>query len=178
LAGWTALGTNGWRVEGGAIVGRTSGPPGWLATDADYDHFELELEYKLGSGSNSGVFLRGSPDGNVNGADFHEVQLLDDTAAKFANVSPDSKNGALFHQLAPTQAVPTQADQWHRLRVHCYGAHVRVAVNDVQVVDGELQPGRPPSGRIGLQLYPHRVHFRNLRVRPLKPDGAPTATAP
>jgi hypothetical protein len=174
LAGWTVLGKqNGWKVADGVIIGSTPSEPGWLATDADYDDFELELEYKLSPGSNSGVFLRASAGGKVSGADFHEVQLLDDAAAKYANVSPDSKNGALFHQLAPAKAVAAPPDQWHRLRVHCYGSHVRVAVNDIPITDGELPPIKPSRGRIGLQLYPDRIEFRNLRVRTLNPDGTP-----
>ena len=68
-------------------------------SDNEYRNFTLDFEYKLAPGSNSGVFLRAWPEGKVNGADFHEVQLLDETSPKYASIRPTNRTGSLFAKL-------------------------------------------------------------------------------
>ncbi len=65
LDGWTAYGTELWYVEDGLLVCE-SGPDeeyGYLATDANYDDFELELDFKQEADGNSGVFIRSTIEG-------------------------------------------------------------------------------------------------------------------
>jgi len=178
LSEWTVKGDNGWSVKDGAVLGRTATPAGWLMSNAEYEDFEFELEYKLTPESNSGIFLRASPDGDLSGADFHEIQLLDDLAPKFVSLDGKQKNGGLFGRIAPTNAPRTPSGQWHKMGVQCFGTHVRVSINGVQVIDGELPPDKPSRGRLGLQLYPTQVEFRNLRVRNLDAQGMPPIVTP
>ncbi|MEM9659895.1 MAG: DUF1080 domain-containing protein, partial [Planctomycetota bacterium] len=61
LEGWTQKnGTATYRVEDGAIVGRTSegSPNSFLCSVPEYGDFELEFETKVDSGLNSGVQVR------------------------------------------------------------------------------------------------------------------------
>jgi hypothetical protein len=61
LDGWVQRnGTAAYRVEGGAIVGRTSAgsPNSFLATTRRYGDFELEFEVKVDDALNSGVQIR------------------------------------------------------------------------------------------------------------------------
>jgi hypothetical protein len=47
------------------------------------------------------------------------------------------------------------------------GNHVQLTINGVRVLDTDIPALNRPTGRIGLQLYPTRIEFRNLRVREL-----------
>ena len=175
FTGWTMVGAKGWTVAaGGVLVGRTSGTnPGWLMSDAEYDDFEFECEYKLGPDGNSGVFYRAWPEGKVNGGDFQEIQLLDDNSPKFANVRSNSRTGAIYGYAAPSPEVRPPAGQWHKLHFAVFRTSARISINGTQVVATELADGKRSSGRIGLQLHSDEVSFRNVRLRPLKPDGTP-----
>ena len=65
LTGWEAYGTERWYVEDGLLICE-SGPDeqyGYLATEATYDDFELELEFKQEADGNSGVFIRSTIEG-------------------------------------------------------------------------------------------------------------------
>jgi len=168
-SGWKQHGHNGWSVTGKVLVGETPGPTGWLMSEREFSDFELDLEYKMSPGGNSGIFFRVAPEGSLMGreADFPEVQLLDDNAPAFVNLGPKVKTGAIWQQIAPNPAPLAPPDQWHRLRLKVDGKHVQVAVNGQQVIDNELSKAPATSGRIVLQLGPPRVEFKNIRVRDL-----------
>jgi tRNA A-37 threonylcarbamoyl transferase component Bud32 len=182
LTGWTQMGAPSWSVVDGAITASQQTGPGWLMSDGEYGDFEFECDYLLKPDGNSGILLRAWPEGVVTGADFHEIQLLDDASPKFASVKPTGRTGALYGVLAPQAQSRPPADQWHHARVAVFGSRVKVTINDRLLLDGELPAGKRPRGRIGLQSHGGTVQFRNLQVRELLPDGAPrslsTAQAP
>lgn len=175
LTGWTVMGVKGWTVENGYILGKTTvgASNGWLMSEREFADYELELEYKITPGSNSGIFLRAFPEGDVSGKDFREIQLLDDDSPSFATQPAQNRTGSLFGRVAPDPAPKAPADQWHRVRVRLQGQQLQLAINDIAVLTHTLTDIRP-SGRIGLQLYPTQVEFRGIRVRSLDPTaGAP-----
>jgi serine/threonine protein kinase len=172
LTGWLQKGHAGWTVQGGVLSGESQRPPGWLMSQSEFGDFELELDYRLPPDGNSGIFFRALEAGAISGSEFHEVQLLDDTAEKFANVDPKGHTGALFGKLAPRNVPVTQPNQWHSLRVRAFTGHIQVAVNGTEILDAELPAGKPSRGHIGLQLYAPGVSFRNIRIRELNGDGS------
>src|SRR5215211_5057392 len=64
-----------WVVENGMIVCTGDGG-GWLGTEKEYANFELQLEYKLKEGGNSGVYIRAPKTGHISRVGI-EIQLLD-----------------------------------------------------------------------------------------------------
>src|SRR4051812_14343983 len=77
LAGWKATGkAEVWGAEKGVIYVEKGGG-GWLLTEEDYGDFELQLEYKLSKGANSGVALRTPREGDPAYVGM-EIQLIDD----------------------------------------------------------------------------------------------------
>jgi hypothetical protein len=169
LAAWNPQGLNGWSVSDGVLVGQAQrgGPVGWLMSEMEFGDYELEFEYKIAPGSNSGIFLRAWPEGNVSGGEFVEVQLLDDAAPDFAKVSPNCRTGAVFKYAAPQPTPNAPAGQWNKMLLSVRGKHVQVTVNGVQVVDADIPALDRQTGHIGLQLYPTRIEFRNIRIREL-----------
>jgi Leucine-rich repeat (LRR) protein len=182
LNGWSPQGYNGWSVANGALVGTAAGQRGWLMTDAVYADYEIQLEYKLGAEGNSGIFLGAQPGAPISGSEFCEVQLLDDAAAKYASLPANERNAAVYKKIAPSNAPTTPAGQWHRLRIACFGKHLRIELNGGKVIDSDVSEIKL-QGHIGLQLYPPApVEVRNISLRPLDPQGLPlrkqTATTP
>ena len=164
LTGWQ-LYRKGWSVKDGVLVGSGSE---WIMSDAEFLDFELELEYFLSKGGNSGVFLRAWADGKSSGGDFHEIQLLDDTDQQYSSIPDTHSTGALWNQIAAKPVLRPAPDQWHRLRVVADVEQLRVWINGTKVVDGQLPPGKPSRGRIGLQAHQTHVEFRSIRLRELR----------
>ena len=166
LNGWKVIGVQGWTVENGVLTGRAEQGKGrgWLMSTSEFKNYTLELEYKLSSGSNSGIFPRGFPNGNVSGKDFVEVQLLDDQSPEFATLPAVNRTGGIFGKIAPNPAPVAPANQWHRLKILLRGRHLILSINGMEVIK-ETLTDLPEAGHIGLQLYPKQVEFRNIRVR-------------
>jgi serine/threonine protein kinase len=168
LSGWTVIGHDGWRVENSTIVGRASNnEKGWLMSNESFGDFELQLEYLLEPDSNSGIFLRAWPEGAVNGADFHEIQLLDDTSNLFRKFPPNQRTGSLFKQIAASPALKPEPNKWHRLAIRLQGRDLQVSIDGKNVIDGQISQDKQARGHIGLQLYPKEVQFWNIRIKDL-----------
>lgn len=164
-----------WAIDGGELVPRKAG--GWLSTKETFADFELELEFNLPPGGNSGVFLRAPRTGRTSRTGM-EIQLLDDAAEKYRDLKPWQKCGSLYHVEAARSGAALPAGTWQKMRVRAEGRALRVWLNDRLVVDTRLDrypqleaehPGlKRASGYIGLQNYGGSpVRFRNIRVRRL-----------
>jgi glucose/arabinose dehydrogenase len=70
---------DGWRVEDGAIVRATDGA-GDLITRQQFGAFELQLEYRISPGGNSGVMFHVTEEEDVPWKTGPEVQILDNAA--------------------------------------------------------------------------------------------------
>ena len=78
--GWKPYRNNkpieGWKAENGTLV-RDQPGAGDLITVDQYDHFELEFEYKIASGGNSGVMFHVSQNEKYPWMSGPEIQILD-----------------------------------------------------------------------------------------------------
>lgn len=175
LTGWTPVESQGgWHASSGVIHCDDQGQ-GWLATQQEYSDFELELEFKLTPAANSGVFLRMPRNASPNGAGLLEVQLLDETAAKYAGIPADRRSGALYDIAEPQPRVNIEPNVWHSLRILAAGPRITVHVNGRQVIDtsldsvSRLRQEKPDAlratGFIGLQRLNSSVEFRNIRIK-------------
>ena len=102
-AAWRTLGKAAdapvtWRVEEGALAWVKGG--GNLATRETYADFELELEWKISPGGNSGVLFRVDPAAARPPMSGPEIQILDDSTHKDGR-SPLTSAGALYALYAP-----------------------------------------------------------------------------
>jgi hypothetical protein len=174
----------GWQLVEGALT--RVGAGGDIVTREQYQDFELELEWKIAKGGNSGVFFHVSED--TMGAVYQtgpEMQVLDNAG------HPDGRNpltsaGSNFALHAPARDVTRPAGQWNRARLVVNGARVEHWLNDVLVVRYDLwtpewkqrvreskfssmpRYGLAPTGHIALQDHGDWVAYRNIRIRRLK----------
>lgn len=182
LDGWQQFGgkEKNWLVEKGLIVCQGQGG-GWLGTDRDYANFELQVDYRLTPGGNSGIYLRAPQEGHISRAGM-EIQLLDDFHPKYANLDFYQYTGSIYHVVAPTRRTTRKAGEWNSMVIRAEGDHIVVTLNQVKIVDADLAKCRQDpavakehpglarkSGRLGLQSHTDRVEFRNLRILELKP---------
>jgi len=182
--GWKADGLPaGWHVAHGVLS--KIGPVDDLVTNQNFGNFELELEWKIGRGGNSGLFYRGTREYDHVYWSAPEYQLLDDANA------PDGANrltsaAAAYALYGAPAGIVRPFDHWNRTRLVVNGAHVEHWLNGRKVVDYELWSadwkakvasskfaayanyGLASTGLIGLQGdHPGALSIRRIRVREL-----------
>jgi hypothetical protein len=182
LDGWVQKnGTATYRVENGAIVGRTAegSPNSFLCTVKDYADFELEFEVKVDDALNSGVQIRsqtrgGTPDGRVNGPQI-EIE------------SSPGESGYVYGEgtdrgwLTPENRLKTHSHlkngEWNRYQIVAQGPRIQTWINGHKIEDLTDEPifKTHPKGFIGLQVHsirkgdgPFEVAWRNIRIRELQ----------
>jgi hypothetical protein len=187
LAGWhhyKAAGTpvQGWSVEDSALV--RTGPGGDIVTDAMYGNFELELEWQVAPGGNSGIMYRVDPSGDATYMTGPEMQVLDDAGHKDGGSALTSA-GSAYALYAPSAKVVKPAGEWNAVRLVVNGNHVEHWLNGTQVVTYELGSadwqakkqaskfgsvagyGAFARGHLALQDHGDRVAYRHIRLREL-----------
>jgi len=179
LQGWQGMqgeATN-WGVQDGVLTGTGGKGSQWLATTAEYDDFDLSLEFLLAKNGNSGVFIRAPREGTPY-VDGMEIQLLDDDGEKWKDLKPDQFTGALYAVQAPSKRVTKPAGEWQTMRIRCVAEKCKVWVNGEPILDADLDqlaqthgqnvPGlKRRSGVIGVQNHGDPVSVKNIRIRKL-----------
>ena len=178
LAGWIVQDgkPHAWRIREGAIE-CVKGSGGWLRTKAVYSDFELRFDVRLTSGANTGVGVRfpsaGSP--TLGGI---EIQLIDDTAEKYADLPPVQRTGSLYYHVPPLVDHRIAPGAWHAVAVTVRGDRIQVAIDGTIVNDvylDQLPAGdeshplqrRPSVGHVGFQSSSRPVELRHVRIHDL-----------
>jgi hypothetical protein len=165
LDGWkprTPEHADAWKVENGTLVKIGNGPD--LINDRKFQDFKMHIEFNCGPKSNSGVYLRGR----------YEVQVETDSVAE----PPSHHTGGVYGFLAPTPEQPRKADTWQSFDITLIGRMVTVVQNGVTVINHQEIPGitggaldshEAQPGPIYLQgSEENRVAYRNIVVTPAK----------
>src|SRR5882724_3887448 len=134
--GWKEPGLPaGWHVAGGVLS--KDGPVDDLVTNESFGNFELELEWKIGKGGNSGIFYRGTREYDHIYWSAPEYQLLDDANAADGSSRLTAAAAAYALYAAPAGVVRV-FDHWNVTRLVVDGAHVEHWLNGRKVVEYEL----------------------------------------
>lgn len=179
LSGWMGD-TEGYTVQDGVMVAK-HGTRGNLYTDRPYSDFVLRFQFRLDSAANNGVGIRAEPgkDAAYYGM---EVQMIDDYAAKWANIQPWQKHGSIYGVVAARTGALRPAGQWNEQEIRAEGDRITVTLNGQTIVDadiraasasgtldGKAHPGLlNPSGHIGFLGHGDRVEIREVRIRELR----------
>lgn len=163
LEGWQPIGRRdtAWSAVGGILQNAKSGAN--LVTSQKFDDFMLHLEFRVPEGANSGVYLRGR----------YELQVDD-----AAGLEPSSHHlGGLYGFLAPSENVARAAGEWQSMDVTLVGRMLTYVLNGVTVIcnqeipgitGGALDSAEGEPGPLLLQGDHGPVEYRNIVITPAK----------
>jgi hypothetical protein len=176
-----------WTIEKGSlktIVGCDEADRVDLVTKDKYRNFELELEWRVAPGGNSGIIYLVSEDFDQTWNTGLEMQVLDDAK------HPDGKNpktsaGALYGLIAPVNKVLQSVGRWNKVRLIVHNGHVEHWHNGRKILEYELGSdqlkhliaeskfidfprfAQNREGFIALQHHGEEVWYRKIRIRSL-----------
>lgn len=163
LTGWKPDKPNSssaWKVEDGNLVSPGHGPE--LINDSKFEDFKLHIEFNCGEKSNSGVYLRGR----------YEVQIETNSEQE----PPSHHTGGVYGFIAPSPELPRKAGAWQTFDITLLGRMVRVVQNGQTIIDHKEIPGITGGaldsheglpGPIYLQgSEDGHVTFRNIVITP------------
>ena len=172
-----------WTIENGTLMLTGSGG-GTIVTKEEYDNFELEMDWKISEGGNSGLFFNVIESDDL-GPAWHsgpEYQLLDNERHGDAKIRKH-RTGDNYDVQQSTVETVKPAGEWNTTRLVVNGDQVEHYLNGEKVVEYELGSqawqdsvanskfgelpmyGKADKGRIALQDHGDQVWFRNIRIR-------------
>jgi len=183
----------GWQIEDGLLVFRPEPGPEWtsgrdIITRDTYQDFELQLEWMIEEGGNSGIFYHvlEQPNQAIYWSGL-EMQILDNENHPDADQGVDGnrKAGSLYDLIPAVPQNTRPHGEWNTVRIKSDGSRVEHWMNGEKVLEFERwtpgwyemlrnskfrchnEFGALQRGHIGLQDHSDIVKFRNIRIRNL-----------
>jgi hypothetical protein len=163
MSAWEPMGENSkWSVVSGVLTNARSGAN--LRTKATFDDFKLHLEFRVPKGGNSGIYLRGR----------HEVQVEDTPIGEPKSVDV----GGVYGFLVPNEAAQKGPGEWQTFDITLIGRRVTVVLNGKTIIADQTIPGitggaidskEGEPGPLYLQGDHTGVEYRNIVITPAKP---------
>jgi hypothetical protein len=162
LTGWhpDKPGAPEWTAHDGTIVSPGHGHE--LINDHKFQDFKLHLEFNCGKDANSGVYLRGR----------YEVQVETDSVAE----PPSHHTGGVYGFIAPSPELPRRPDVWQTFDITLIGRKLTVVQNGTTIVNDQEIPGITGGALDSHEAMPGPIYlqgsekghvaFRNIVVTP------------
>ena len=146
-------GASHWEVVDGLLV-PCGEPAGYLTSKENFKDFVLDVDFRTGDDTNSGIFIR-SPEGNGG----YEVQIW--------KSQPQGYNTGSIVGTAKTEGefkfVP---GQWNHYEITANGDHFIVVLNGMKTLD--VHDSKFAEGRIRLQYQKFPIEFKNIKLKLIK----------
>jgi len=161
MSQWHATGENQWKVESGLLRSPYSGSN--IVTNEKFEDFKLHIELRYPAESNSGVYLRGR----------YEVQVEDSKGKQ----PLDIYFGAIYGFLPPSEMAAKAAGEWQSFDITLIGRMVTIVANGKMIICNQEIPGitggaldsdEAAPGPILLQGDHGPIDFRNIIITPAK----------
>ena len=171
LKGWGGN-TDGYKAADGVLVCQTGKSKGGkIYTAKEYADFIFQFEFKLTPGANNGVGIRAPLTGNPSKNAF-EIQILDDSAKKYAKIKPTQFHGSIYKRAAAKRGHLKPVGQWNRQEIRAEKNLITVILNGMKIVDRAdvARYKKPSKGHICFLGHGSQVEFRNIRIKDLNPS--------
>ena len=181
-----------WQVKDGAIVFDTAQPKqggGDIVTNGSYENFELQLEWKISKGGNSGIIfdIQEDPKYAATYLTGPEMQVLDNINAS-DNKKQNHLAGCLYDLSGDsTVSKPHAPGQWNQVKIVQHNGHLTFWLNEVKTYEGQIGSeawnamvanskfnnkafadfAKLAKGKIALQQHPGSSEWRNIKIRVL-----------
>lgn len=179
FTGWIGA-VDSYEIVDGAIQCRP-GMGGNLLTAKQYANFIVRLEFRVPRGGNNGLAIRTPGPDTIPAYDGVEIQVLDDSAEKYATLEPYQYNGSAYGLKAAERGFLRPAGAWNVEELIVDGDRIVVALNGHLIldadlgrlrdapVDGKKHPGASrTTGHFGFCGHSDPVAFRNIRIKTLE----------
>ncbi|HMH20954.1 MAG TPA: DUF1080 domain-containing protein [Puia sp.] len=181
-----------WQVKDGAIVFDPSQPQnggGDIVTNNEYENYELNLEWKISKGGNSGIIfdVQEDPKFDATYLTGPEMQVLDNIDAD-DNKKQNHLAGCLYDMSGDaTVSKPNPVGEWNQVRLIQNKGHLTFWLNGIKTYDGQIGSeewnnmvanskfknkafssfAKVAKGKIALQQHPGSSAWRNIKIRML-----------
>jgi hypothetical protein len=145
LTGWTqAASEKQWKVEDGNLVTPGNGPE--LINNTKFEDFKLHVEFNCAVNSNSGVYLRGR----------YEVQIETDSIEE----PPSHHMGGVYGFLAASPELPRKPGEWQSFDITLVGRWITVVQNGQTIIDNKEIPGITGGALDSHEELPGPIYFQ------------------
>lgn len=178
-----------WQVKDGALIFDPSQPDaggGDIVTNESYENFELNLEWKISKGGNSGIIFDVQEDPKY-GATYltgPEMQVLDNIDAD-DNKKQNHLAGCLYDMSGDASvSKPVPVGGWNKVRIIQNKGHLTFYLNGIKTFEGQMGSdswnkmvagskfsnaafadfGKVAKGHIALQQHPGSSAWRNIKI--------------
>ena len=159
MSRWIIPHNNKFQMVNGVLVNKEVG--GNLVTNEEFNDFKLSMEFRYPEGSNSGVYLRGR----------YEVQIEDN----YRRETNPLMIGGIYGFIEPTVIAAKKGGEWQTYEITLVGRHVTVVHNGIEVISnrpipgitgGSLDSNEGEPGPIMLQGDHGPIEFRKIVITP------------
>lgn len=198
LKGWHTYGQDtigkAWKVEDSTLHLDASVKDGWqtknggdIITDKEYENFDLQLEWKISEGGNSGIIFYAHEDTSKYKYAWEsgpEMQICDNAKNEDGKVYK-SRAGELYELMPISKDVVKPAGEWNKVEIIASKGKLDFTINGEHVLSTTLWDdnwkklmagtkfekmpgfGTYKKGKISLQDHAADVWFRNIKIKQL-----------
>lgn len=181
-----------WTVQNGAIVFDPEKPRnggGDIVTNEEFENYELNLEWKISKGGNSGIIfdIQEDPKFRATYLTGPEMQVLDNIDAA-DNKKENHLAGCLYDMSGDASvSKPKPVGEWNKVRLIQNKGHLTFYLNGTKTFDGQIGSdewnklvenskfkdkafanfAKVAKGKIALQEHPGSSQWRNIKIKQL-----------
>ncbi|MBB1505134.1 DUF1080 domain-containing protein [Pseudoalteromonas sp. SG41-1] len=171
-----------WTIDNGAMLLTKGG--GDILTKKVYRNFDLQIDWKISTKGNSGIFVLADEIGSMIYSHAPEIQIIDNEE------HPDNKidshlAGSLYDLFAAPTTAHKPANNWNSVRIRMQDKHLQVwqnGISTLSIVIGSTtwntlvanskfatwsNFAAAEQGHIGLQDHGDKVWFKNIKIKEL-----------
>jgi len=177
--GWAGP-TNNYSVDHGSIQ-CMKGKGGTIYVNDELGDFSARMEFKLPPGGNNGLAIRYPGSGDTAYVGMCELQVLDDSAKKYAKLHPAQYHGSAYGMVPAARGYQRPVGEWNFQEVTVNGSRIKVELNGTLILNADLANVEKPmydlgkfkgrlrkSGYFGFAGHGDAVSFRNISIRNIK----------